>query len=88
MSVLTTKDYWRRIPNNTKSYWMNLSNHFIYTDAIICTHRPSLREFKKSKGGQLIRRCSTNGRYGKRADLVLLDLKKLLKSGFVLINEF
>lgn len=76
--VLTTPDYWMRIPPSVQAMWRNTACQ--HKSVIVCTHRPSLSEFR---GSTKVRRCSTGGRWGKSSDIVGLDLEKLLASGYV-----
>ena len=71
--ILTTTEYWMRIPPATKSYWRNMEQN---RTVMICTHRPSMKKFK---GENEVRRCSTGGKYGKCADVVLLSIVDLLE---------
>ena len=57
--------------------WQGQANSLPYT---VCTHRPDVR---LNRGDDEVRRCSTGGRWGKSADVVWLDVEKLLASGYV-----
>jgi hypothetical protein len=75
--ILTTATYWDNIPESTKAYWNHVATRCRH---VICTHRPSLRQYT---GDTTVRRCSTKGFHGKSADFVRLNLTKLMESGFV-----
>lgn len=81
MKILTKKEYWNSIPESAKSMWQNTAKH--YGSTVVCTHRPSIIQFR---GDQLVRRCSTGGRYGKSADFVRLSVEKLLAKGYIFVT--
>lgn len=75
--ILTRPNYWTSCPESTKAMWQALANR---STSIICTHRPDLRGHRGSKS---VRRCSTGGKWGKRADVVALEVDSLLAAGYV-----
>lgn len=78
--ILTRPGYWNNLQNSTKNYWRG---HTKYGDYIVCTHRPNLREYK---GQNKLRRCSTGGRWGKSADIVGVNVEKLIRDGYVFVD--
>lgn len=80
--ILTKSSYWNGLPESVKSMWQSLANRMAeaHHSAIICTHRPDLREHR---GSARVRRCSTGGKWGKSADVVSMSVESLLTAGYV-----
>jgi hypothetical protein len=78
--ILSIANYWKSIPESMRSYWRCIARN---TSVIVCTHRPDARIYS---GNTPIRRCSTGGKWGKKAGVYRLNLPALLKDGYIFVK--
>lgn len=78
--ILTRPNYWNQLSPSAQSAWQNTANAFAHAGRVVCTHRPSVREFP---GSDSVRRCSTGGKHGKSADRKQMNISAMLRAGYV-----